>query len=311
MTFYGICQDNSRISLGTPLSLSFSREQDAPADLLKVRLPVSAALPGLREIEAFHQGKLWFCGLVDEQNTTLNTSGLQVELLCRSLEAILLDNEAPPKTIQQPSLTLLETNFLTPLGLRLGQGDCSKKPGALSVEKGESCWAVLARFCQRELQTEPWVDEQGAVQCQKRTPREVTLRNVISAELRLLPCKEVQEVVLQSCRGGYDTHYRSADFSPGRPGTPRRRYLSAQSGKNPKDVLKSGAAESFLLTVTCKGAWLPQKGDLASVFLPGLGAYRRCPIRSVLYRLDRSGERTRLVLERPEKEEQYVADKTV
>lgn len=312
MTLYGICQNNSRLNLGKPVSLLFSREADAPAGLLKVSFQVGAALPRLREIEVLNdESRPWFCGLVDEQNTTLGAAGLQVELLCRSLEAILLDNEAPPQTLQRPSLPMLEASLLTPFGLRLGAGDCGQKPGALFVEKGDSCWAVLARFCRNEFGSVPWVDEHGAVQCRKRTPKGFKLRDVTSAELRLLPCKEVREVILQSCRGGYDTYYRSGDFTPGRPGTPRRRYVSAQCGKNPKDVLKSGAEDSFLLTVTCKGAWLPQKGDLASVFLPGLGAYRRCPIRSVQYRLDRSGERTKLVLERPEKEEQHVADKTV
>ena len=311
MTVYGICRDKSRLALGTPISLLFSREKDAPADLLQVCFQVSAALPRLREVEVFDGTHLWFRGLVDEQNTSLDASGLRVELLCRSLEAILLDNEALPETLQRPTLPLIEAKLLTPFGLTLEAKDEGKNFNPLFVEKGESCWTVLDRFCQREFGTAPWVDEDGTVRCTTRTPREWTLRGVISAELRSLPCKEIQEVILQSRRGRYDTHYRSADFSPGRPGTMRRRYVSIQGGKNPREVLRSGQADSFLLTVNCKGAHLPAKGDLASVFLPGLGAYQRCPIRSVRYRLDRSGEQTRLVLERPQKEERNVADKTV
>lgn len=311
MTVYGICADKSRVALGTPIRLLFSREKDAPADLLQVSFQVSAALPELREVEVLDAARLWFRGLVDEQNTTLDASGLRVELLCRSLEAILLDNEALPETLQRPNFATIESKMLIPFGLTLDAEDHGKDFNSLFVKKGESCWAVLERFCQREFGTPPWIDEDGNVQYAPRTPREWTLRGVISAELRSLPCKEIQEVILQSRRGRYDTHYRGEDFVPGRPGTSRRRYVSVQSGKNPKEVLKSGQADSFLLTVNCKGAWLPAKGDLASVFLPGLGAYQHCPIRSVRYQLDRTGERTKLVLDRPEQEESYVADKTV
>ena len=299
MTVYGIRPDGTRISLGTPVSLFFSREKDAPADLLQARFQRNAALPPLSEVEVTDGTRLWFRGLVDEQNTSLDPSGLQVELVCRSLEAILLDNEALPETLQRPTLPQIEARLLAPFGLKLGAEDPGKTAGPLFVEKGESCWAVLARFCKTEFGDDPWLDGDGLVRCEARTPREWALRGVLSAQLRTLPCKEVREVVKQSSRGRYDTYYRSAAYKAGRPGTPRRRYASMQGGKNPKEVLESGREDSFLLTVTCKGAWLPEKGDTASVSLPGLGTYRACPVRSVRYRSDRSGERTVLNLERP------------
>ena len=311
MTVFGIRPDGTRISLGAPVSLLFSREREAPADLLQVRFQTDAALPKLSELEVLDGTRVWFRGLIDEQNTSLNSSGLQVELVCRSLEAILLDNEALPEPLQRPTLQVIEARLLAPFGLKLNAAETGKRLGPLFVEKGESCWAVLARFCKTEFGARLRVSEDGVVRFDAGTPREWTLRGVLSAQLCTLPCKEIREVIKQSCRGGYDTHYRGAGYSSCRPGTPRRRYVSMQGGKNPREVLESGQADSFLLTVTCKGAWLPEKGDTASVSLPGLGTYRGCPVRSVRYRLDRSGEETRLVLERPQKEEDNVVDKTV
>lgn len=306
MIFYGIAVNGARAELGQPLSLFLSRERDAPADFLRASFRVEGSLPELREMEIFQGERRWFTGLVDEQNTALTANGLRVELVCRSLEAILLDNEALPEPIQTPSLPALSERLLTPFGLTLGEGDRSPMKEPFPVEKGESCWTVLERFCKRLAGTTPWVDESGAVQCAAAEPGRMRLRNVLSAELRRLPCKEIQEVWQQSCRGGYDTRYRGVGFSPGRPGTPRRRYVSMQRGKNPREVLQTGREDAFLLAVTCQGLWWPGRGDLASVSLPGLGEFESCPVRSVQYRRDSSGERTSLVLERPVGKEEMV-----
>lgn len=293
MTFWGTTIFGDRLLLGEPAEAALSYDRDAPADLLRVKFPADRMWEELREVEMYEKGEPAFRGVVDEQNTELSSAGLTIELVCRSREALLLDNEALPENILSPSLSLLETRLLTPLGLALGAGDTERKQGELVISKGESVWTVLERFCQEFLETEPYVDLDGLVQCGGLPGKSLELKDVISAQVNLLPCKRITEVWQQSSRGSYDTPYRSEGRN-----VPRRRYLSMQSGKNPHQVLEAGERNSFLLTVACAGAWWPGRNASASVTLPGVGRFENCPVQSALYRRDKSGERTRLVLEK-------------
>ena len=47
-------------------------------------------------VRVFHEGEVVFGGIVDEQNTRLSGEGFSVEVVCRSWEALLLDNRLSP-----------------------------------------------------------------------------------------------------------------------------------------------------------------------------------------------------------------------
>lgn len=293
MTFWGVLRDGSEFLLGEPLEAVLSYDRDAPADLLKAVFPAQRMWEELVRVTVYDGGCAVFCGLVDEQNTRISASGLSVELVCRSLEAVLLDNEAPPMPMKNPSLELLEWRLLAPLEFPRALGDRAKKQGELAVEKGDSCWTVLERFCREFLGTVPYVDEEGAVHCEGLPERKLELRDIRQAELSYLPCRRLSAVWQQSYRGSYDTPY-------GDPGAAqlRRRYLSMQSGRNPKELLLEGERESFQITVECAGAWWPVRGAEASLELERAGRFENCPVRSAVYLRDGGGERTRLVLEK-------------
>lgn len=297
MIFWATALSGDRMLLGEPEEAALSFDEDAPADLLRVRFPAEKPWEELSQVSAYEGEELLFRGVVDEQSAQLSGQGLCIELVCRSPEAVLLDNEAPPGPLTELSLEFLEQKLLTPLGLELGEGDRRRRRGQLSVSKGESCWSVLAAYCENYLGTTPYVDTDGLVQCGGKPGRRLELKDVISAQLDLLPCKRISEVWQQSGQGSYDTRYRSQ-----RPGPMRRRYLSAQSGKDPRDILAAAQRDSLSLTVTCAGAWWPGKAAVATVEIPGLGRYEDCPVRNALYRRSRNGETTRLTLELKEGE---------
>ncbi len=302
MIFWGTTPAGESVLLGEPAEAALSYDKDAPADLLRAKFSVDRLWAELAQVSLYENGELAFRGVVDEQNAFLSASGLTVELVCRSLEALLLDSEAQPGTVLSPSLELLETRLLLPLGLTLGKGERGRQIGELTVEKGQSCWTVLEGFCRDRLGTVPFVDLEGRVQCGGVSPRRLKLRDVISAQVSLLPCKRLSRVWRQSCGGTYDTLYENP-----RPGGRGVRYVSMESGKNPRELIAAGEQDSFLLTVTCGGAWQPGRNGTADVELPGLGRFENCPVRSALWRRDKSGERTRFVLERGEPEEKREA----
>lgn len=295
MTFWGELAGGGQMLLGDPQEAVLSYDREAPADQLKAVFPADRMWEPLAEVCVYHEGQGIFRGIVDEQNTRLGAGGLTVELVCRSREALLLDNEAEPGCIRSPSLEVLRRRMLEPLGLREVQGPGGSVRGELMVEKGSSCWAVLAGFCRDYLGTEPYVDFDGVVQCGPEKARRLELSRVVSAEICQMPCKELSAVWKQGYRGGYDTLFRESRAQ----GT-RRRYLSAQSGKDPRDLLREARRESFLLRVTCAGVWWPVRGAAADVAAPLAGKFFGCPVKRAVCRRDRNGEQTSFVLERGE-----------
>lgn len=292
MTYWGILVNGGQMLLGEPKEAVLSFDRDAPADQLKAVFSSEQIWEDLAEVCAYEGGRGVFRGIVDEQNTWLTGEGLFVELICRSREALLLDNEAEPVAIRRPSLEGIRKRLLEVLGFMSVSGDEGRAAGELTVEKGASCWQVLAGFCRDYLGTEPYVDFDGTLRCEGVEERCLDLTEVVSAEISRLPYKRLSAVWKQGYRGGYDTLYSDPD-SP----VVRRKYLSAQSGKNPRAVLEHARRDSGLLTVTCAGAWWPLRGAVANVEVPRVGRFTSCPVRKGTYHRDQNGERTRLVLE--------------
>lgn len=292
MTYWGTLQSGGQMLLGDPQEAVLSFDRDAPADQLKAVFPADRIWEDICEVMAYDGGKGVFRGIVDEQNTRLTSEGLFVELVCRSREALLLDNEAEPSAIKRPSLESIHRRLLEPLGFAEISGSGGVVPGELRIEKGTSCWQVLSGFCGEYFGTQPYVDFDGAIHCEGIEERQVRLDSVISAEINRLPYKRLSAVWKQGYRGGYDTLYSDPDAP-----VVRRRYVSAQSGTNPRELLEEARKGSGLLTVVCAGSWWPLRGARAEVDVPRVGRFTGCAVVKGTYYRDRNGERTRLVLE--------------
>lgn len=295
MICWGTGKDGSLMLLGKPREMVLSFDREAPADGLKAVFPAEEMWEALSRVEVIAGGHVVFRGVVDEQNTKIGPEGLWVELVCRSMEALLLDNEACPQTVQSPSLKLLEAKLLAPLGFQKVDGPQEAVPGGLEIEKGASCWQVLADFCGRHFGAVPYVDGEGVLRCGGGETEEVSIEEVLRAEISQKPCKELSEIWQQSFRGTYDTPYRDREAV-----SLRRRYVSSQSGGDPKKMLKEAKKESWSAAVECGGAVWPLRGKTVSVSLPGLGRLSGCGIKSGRCFLDSQGLRTRLVLEKGE-----------
>lgn len=303
MTCWGMGRDDAQILLGNPREMVLSFDRDAPADGLKAVFPAAGLWEPLSQVAVYEEGRTVFRGIVDEQNTRLSPEGIWVELVCRSMEALLLDNEACPQTVQSPSLKLLGVKLLEPLGFQNIDGPEGAVPGVLEIEKGVSCWQVLAGFCGRCFGTVPYVDGEGVLRCGGREAEDMPIADVLWAEISQKPCKELSEIWQQSFRGAYDTPYRDQEAA-----ALRRRYVSSQSGGDPKKMLEQAKAESWSATLECGGAVWPLRGKTVSVSLPQLGKLTGCGVRSARCFLDNRGLRTRMVLERGEG---HVADSPI
>ena len=103
MTFWGELTDGTELLLGEPMEAQLLYDSDAPASQLRAVFPAEKQWEDLAVVRVFHQGQVAFGGIVDEQNTALSGEGFTVELIARSWEALLLDNEARPAVLRSPS----------------------------------------------------------------------------------------------------------------------------------------------------------------------------------------------------------------
>ena len=126
MIYWGVLQNGEQLLLGRPEEAVLSYDREAPADQLKAVFPADRVWPELAEVLAYREGQGVFRGIVDEQNTRLTGSGLSVELVCRSREALLLDNEAEAAFYQRATAEELLRNHAAPYGL-----DCRNHPEPL------------------------------------------------------------------------------------------------------------------------------------------------------------------------------------
>ena len=114
MTFWGELTDGTELLLGEPMEAQLLYDSDAPASQLRAVSPRRSCGRTWRWCGWFRQGQVAFGGIVDEQNTTLSGEGFTVELIARSWEALLLDNEARPAVLRSPSLGLLWERYFQP-----------------------------------------------------------------------------------------------------------------------------------------------------------------------------------------------------
>lgn len=271
MTFWGELTDGTELLLGEPMEAQLLYDSDAPASQLRAVFPAEKQWEDLAVVRVFHQGQVAFGGIVDEQNTALSGEGFTVELIARSWEALLLDNEARPAVLRSPSLGLLWERYFQPLGLTSVVGDQSPKAGELAVEKGTSCWELLESFCRDYLGTAPWVDGKGTLHCEGPQKTKVIAGRVLSAELSRLPCKQLSAVWQQSFRGTYDTPFRGA------AGVKRQRYVSMEDGRDPGRCSARGSGRAGSSRWSARATAGPAPGRWSQWKRPAWAGLRTAP----------------------------------
>lgn len=243
-----------------PVRLALYRDADSPADGLELEFDGTAFLRespcGVRVQE---NGTLIFEGIVDT-HTAEAQRGIRTEtLVCRSLAARLLDNEAVPGILNRPSARVMEKLFLQPLGLRLLDDGRHAAAGRLSVERGTRCWTVLCRFAERFLHTGVYCTRSGAVVFGQRTRKAIPLRNILRMRTVYNPYARISRAVVQNARtGAFDAVYENRAAT----GVHRVRYFSAETAPLAGKEILAGENAAYTAEITCIGYVDADPGDL-------------------------------------------------
>ncbi len=281
-----------------PDTLSLRRDSDTPADSLEMEFLADAPLFDREPtgVRAERDGETVFLGIVDEHGVRLDGRGRREFFSCRSLAARMIDCEALPGVLQDPSLRLLEQRFLLPIGLKLGAGDAAPKRGTFTVEKGVSVWRAMCDFGRAFLKTEPHCSRDGTVVFAKREPRRFCLSGAARAEVIRRPYSAVSRVAVQNVRNGT---YTAVWENPDAKGICRIRYLSAHARTSPKALIEAGERGRLAVRLVFEGYFDGDPGD--AVEAEGIeGVRETLAVERVRFTADGTGETTELYLVRGE-----------
>ena len=281
----------------SPLIMRFLSSEDAPADSLYARFERRGKTADFFSCSAELDGDALFCGIIDELTEYTGETGSYLEIRARTIEALLLDNEAKPQSYCLPSFDLIFEKHFRPLGFSSFIGPANAFNGELNITKGMSEWKVLEEFCRSFTGTKPCVTNDGVIDISgDNSPQIIHIgkSRIISVERKLKKSMIVSDIYVRTCNsGGYDLHL-SSDYAE-KLGTKRVRYYNAVGSRKISfdeitQMQKKAADKAGSLTLECTGAVRAKAGDIV---IPE-GETDRFYVREICITAGENGIRTKI-----------------
>lgn len=289
-----------------PKSVILEKEEGVPADSLTVLLLSDMDTPEFSEASVFDGESCIFRGIVDEQLEALSEDGTVLEISARGLAALLLDNEAMPRSCHLPNMQLFMDRNFSRLGFREYIGNDRPKSGSMTIEKGTSEWSVLKRYCERFLGVYPRITADGIIDISGGKGETLVLsgegeHKIISLSRSRKRCELISEYRVRTDRGGgYEMYIENEKAKS--LGVNAVRYLNMVDGGEAglascyESIEKSNRLyDTFKLTVS--GRLSANIGDYIILSGEKPGSLR---ITGLIYKLSDSGEETVLSLSHEE-----------
>ena len=292
--------NNNKMIFNHPLKVSITRSYDAPADAAITELLAKGSFKEIAALEIMDGTESLFYGIVDEQTERESGSSRKVVLKARSLEALLLDNEAQPQTYCLPSFGILFERHFRELGFTGFEADDKIYNGELVISKGMSQWDVLSDFCKRFSGTVPVITREGIIDIKNRKDqRQIIVGKDRIADLvkKYRRCEMISEIRVRSCSsGGYDMLISGEKAKS--IGVKRRRYVNISGSRtsNVDDIrkLKDRTEKAYeTIELTYSGLINADKDDRLSVE----GCKNDYIIKEISILKDSKGTRTKIFAE--------------
>ena len=278
---------------------------DSPAMGFAGTFATDAFAGELGEIEVLLNGKPLFWGRVDRQQNRLTGAGHRVMVEARSRGALLLDNEAEPRSFASVGWDTIFGKHALPYGFVAGAYDKSKTLLNYTVPKGASEWEALAGWIYRVYGGMPCLQENQILMKRPDSPYALVVSNrgkgipFTALTQSVTPYRMISDIFLRDREGYYTTVARSSKAAELL--VRRKRYEIPQTEFTAFAVwdanrrLEESAAEGFSVTVEIPLAIEAALGQYVLLEEPGLaGVYR--PIKEITYHWGAKGEKTILVM---------------
>jgi hypothetical protein len=138
------------------------KRDSSAADSLELVIAAARPKDVFSVVELISNGEIIFEGIIDQQKYTLTCDGEQLTVYARSYCALLIDNEACPCTLRNPSVRMIEDRYLRPYGFCISPADRERSGGfvpigELVVGKSTSIYRLIINYCKKFLNTVPIV----------------------------------------------------------------------------------------------------------------------------------------------------------
>lgn len=303
MRFEVVYIDDTREEFADILRITLKKSTDTPAHSLAVRLPFIIEKE-ICEVRLLDERGLIFEGVVDEQILYFSES-LSTEIIARSMEALLLDNEACPEVFTNPSSSLIFSRYARVCSLEKLDAPGMALKGVLKVYKGTSCYQVLKEFCERVYGKAPFVlgrklciaDNEARKEILFSDKGEGVLCSKIERSFRR--CDLISKVMVKTLSdGAYSKEICDEKSVASR--VYRQRYtdvsdLDAVSLLKAQKILETGRKRAVAFEVTTKNRLLDSLGCSAAVSAGGR-EYNNLVVTDILYTLKDRKEETKITL---------------
>ena len=275
MLTYSLTDADGRVKeLKKPLKVSFISSENAPADKLTAVFAVKGKIPVIYSVDVYDGREKIFSGLVDVQTDECTKNGTLLTVSARSLECLLLDNEAMPQTYCMPSMPLLMKRHFAPLGFDRFIGTGRAFNGEMTISKGMSEWSVLKSFCESFTGTYPKITKDGAIDVSGGTKQEIRISRdrIISFKHCFKNSVLISKAIARTHTGGVYSMPLVSKLAE-KTGVKRRRYINSIDGKSrtvlsAKKLMEKSDMQYEQIIIDCcgciicdVGAWLSIEKD--------------------------------------------------
>ncbi len=306
LSFVIVKDDGTKAALDPVLTAVWDCDMDVPADSLTVTCPFDGELRDhTEELRVYENGRLLFCGKPDELAVIKEKTGVILRISARSPAAGLLDNEAEPLVYNSPNVALIAKRHLLPFGVTPAEDDSVPYYDRLQIEKGETHWQVLQRFCRGRYGSEPRIAGDGTAYLQGYSAKGNVVFSDGGEGVAYYSLKESsrRHRLISEVRVKVDrlNGYRSRIGNPN-PAVrePRVRYINAAKNSTALAaayrILRNSNRDSYALTLECPGCGISLLGKSAEVRDSVLGVRGGLAVSKVRYTAGSKGERSVITL---------------
>lgn len=309
MEVTGITNSKERIPLKQLIALDWQSDRFTPADSLEIVCLDVFRHQRISRIEAKIDGVVFFSGIVDQQQSQVDRTGICSKLSCRSWGALLLDNEARPGTYW----SLSAEQLVRAHGMGVVKRDMLSWNPVLqqvTVQKGCSHWEVICYFCRRAFGCTPFLGRDRQLLLQPFTKKKHLFSNGLSTGIHYHSAsftedryRMLSKVWIKDHR--FDGYYGKALENKAAQvlGVQRERYYHPGTLWGEQDLWKSAEflvkehqLDYLELDLVLPGYFDLRVGDLAEFQDQQLGNYSELYIAKLAFHWGADGISTRVKL---------------
>lgn len=296
--------NDNTLTLSNPVYIVINQDENIPADDLSVVFPLKKDTAELCNVSVYDGERLVFKGVVDEQQSIINSDKRYTKITARSMAAMLLDNESRPVSYTNISTSVIFERHLKPNGIEGYSGGDKVLKESLNIMKGTTDWQAFYSFAIKAYNKIPRIKSDGTADFRGVRSDDILKfsdKNGIkysSLKENNKRCKLISDVFVKAgMNSGYNVGVSEPKVKNRKIN--RRRYLdvSAQKDFDTADLmLKNGVKNSYEVTIKTPLRIIDRLGAQAEIENTYLGTLKGLYVSSIYYKLTPDNEETTLIL---------------